>query len=312
MIQRFFYTLLAIATLLSGCKRPCQEVCETLPVFIKSNQHGLVLSNGKLQVEITPSIAGRISSVKYDQHELMIPTDYSLYKPWGTTLWPSPQSEWAWPPIKALDAELYKLSVDDDKIILTSVTDAKTGYQFVKTYGLHDDGFEINYRLYNHSTKTKKVAAMEVTRFLPEGELLFPRGKTEPSSGIFYPLVVNDHKTLLWYTFDAKKIRADHHKLMMDASEGWVAYRNQGYVLIKQFDDMPPNAILEGQGEVEIFSHVDRSFLELKIQSAAATLETGKYLEWKVIWHVKKLPEHLISGGSVDALADYVRTIVDN
>lgn len=313
MISRYlFCTLLAITTLLSGCKRPCQEVCETLPDFIKSNQQGLVLTNGKLEIEVTPSIAGRISSVKYDHHELMIPTNYSLYKPWGTTLWPSPQSEWAWPPIKSLDAEPYKLSVDGEKIVLTSVIDAKTGYQFIKTFGLHgEDGIEISYRLYNHSKKTKTVAAMEVSRFSPEGELLFPRGDTEPSSGIFYPLVVNEHKELLWYEFNAKKIRDDHHKLMMDAKEGWVAYRNRGHLLVKQFEDMPSNRILDGQGEVEIFAHINRSFLELKIQSAASTLKSGEYLDWSVVWHVKKLPENLTGSDNVDALADYVRTLVD-
>jgi len=313
MIQRYlFCTLLVMSTLLSGCKRPCQEVCETLPDFIKPNQHGLVLTNGKLQVEVTPSIAGRISSVKYDQHELMIPTNYSLYKPWGTTLWPSPQSEWAWPPIKSLDVEAYKLSVDDERIILTSDIDSRTGYQLIKTFGLHgEDGIEIGYRLYNHSPKTKKVAAMEVTRFLPEGELLFPRGDTEPSSGIFYPLIVSDYKELVWYTFDATKIRDDHHKLMTDAKEGWVAYRNRGHLLVKQFQDRPSESILEGQGEVEIFAHIDRSFLELKIQSAASTLKPGEYLDWSVVWHIKKLPENLTGSDRVDALADYVRTIVD-
>ncbi len=296
---------------LSGCKSPCQDVCDTLPDFVAPSREGLLLTNGKLQIEVTPSIAGRIASVKYDQHELMIPTNYSLYKPWGTTLWPSPQSEWAWPPIKPLDVAPYKLTVDGNKLVLTSDTDSRTGYQLIKTYSLHgDDGIQINYRLFNYSKKTKAVAAMEISRFSPEGEIIFPRGDTEPSSGIFYPLIVNEHKDLLWYTFDPKKIRDDHHKLMMDAKEGWVAYRNRGYLLVKQYDDMPPQAILDGQGEVEIFAHIDRSFLEIKIQSAAASLAPGQYLDWKVIWHVKKLPEDLSDEKSVDSLAGYIRSLL--
>jgi len=312
MIQRYlFCTLLAMLTVLTGCKRPCQDVCDSLPDFVKPSRQGLVITNGNLQVEVTPSIAARVSSVKLDQHELMIPTNYSLYKPWGTTLWPSPQSEWAWPPIKTLDAAPYVLSVDGDRIVLTSDVDSKTGYQLIKTFRLHgDDGIEIRYRLFNYSAKTKTVAPMEVSRFSPEGDVIFPRGDTEPSSGIFYPLVVHDHQKLLWYTFDAKKIRDDHHKLMMDGKEGWVAYRNKGYLLVKQFDDMPPQAIIDGEGEIEIFAHIDKSFLELKVQSAAATLAPGGYLDWKIVWHVKKLPEDLKNNQSVDALADYVRTLL--
>lgn len=303
-------TLLTTSMFLYGCKRPCQDVCDALPEYITATEQGLILTNGKLHVEVTPSIAGRIASVKYDQHELMIPTDYSPYRAWGTTLWPSPQAEWAWPPIKTLDVKPYTLSVQKDAIVLTSKQDTKTGYQVIKKYRLQGQGIEINYRLYNHSDKVKKVAAMEVTRFLPEGELLFPRGQSKTGNGIFYPLAVHEHKDLLWYTFDAKKIRDDHHKLMMDASEGWVAYRNQGYVLIKQFEDSPPEAILEGQGEVEIFVHNDRSFLELKIQSAAATLEPGKYLDWTVTWYVEKLPATLAHTQDIDSVAEHVRSVV--
>jgi len=80
---------------------------------------------------------------------------------------------------------------------------------------------------------------------------------------------------------------------MQDGKEGWFAYVDKGYLLVKQFSDNAPEAIAAGEREIEIFAHVEHIFIEMKQQGASVALAPGEYLEWKVIWHVKKLPDEL-------------------
>ncbi len=125
--------LLGLCVALMGCSKDNQDVSE-LPAFCKQEKGKLYLKQGALRMEIMPNVAGRVSSLKYDGHELLVPIhDSDKHTDWGTVLWSSPQAEWQWPPIDVLDSKPYKLSVKGDRVTLTSDTDPKTGYQFSKT-----------------------------------------------------------------------------------------------------------------------------------------------------------------------------------
>ena len=311
MSERYsLIVFLAISLALFGCGKSKQA--EQLPVFCKQDGSRLYLKQGKLRMEIMPKVAGRVSSLQYDGHELLVTdADQSAITDWGTVFWSSPQSEWNWPPIDTLDSKPYTLGAEDDRLVLTSEIDSKTGYQFTKTYiPTGDDRIAVTYRITNHSNHEKTVAPLEVTRLPPSGSLFYPRGDTDVISGIFYPLDVQAIGDLTWYDYDAKKIRTDHHKSMQDGKEGWVAYLDKGYLLVKEFADNPPSAIVAGEREIELFTHVEHIFIEMKQQGAAVVLAPGKYLEWTVIWHVKKLPDDLAKNPEPHALATYVRSLL--
>ena len=301
---------LAMSMALFGCGKS-QQV-EQLPIFCKQDGSHLYIKQGKLQMEIMPKIGARVSSLKYDGHELLVTiADIDKITDWGTVFWSSPQSEWSWPPIDTLDSKPYTLSTGDDRLVLTSGVDKKTGYQFTKTYmPSGDDRIAVTYRITNHSDHEKNVAPLEVTRLPPSGSLFYPRGDTDPISGIFYPLDVQNIDELTWYDYDAKKIRTDHHKVMQDGKEGWVAYTDKGYLLVKEFADNPPAAIATGEREIELFTHVEHIFIEMKQQGASVALAPGEHLEWTVIWHVKKLPDDLAKTPEPQALATYVRSLL--
>ncbi|HSC67230.1 MAG TPA: YidC/Oxa1 family insertase periplasmic-domain containing protein [Cellvibrio sp.] len=301
---------LAISVALFGCGKS-QQV-EQLPVFCKQDGAHLYIKQGKLQMEIMPKVGARVSSLKYDGHELLVAiSDLDKITDWGTVFWSSPQSEWNWPPVDTLDSKPYVLSSDNDRLVLTSGVDIKTGYQFTKTYmPSGDDRIAVTYRITNHSDHEKNVAPLEVTRLPPSGSLFYPSGDTDPISGIFYPLDVQRIDDLTWYEYDAKKIRTDHHKVMQDGKEGWVAYTDKGYLLVKEFTDNPPAAIAEGEREIELFTHVEHIFIEMKQQGASVALAPGEHLDWTVVWHVKKLPDDLASNSDPDVLADYVRSLL--
>lgn len=307
--------LLTTILVLSGCGKPSQEAVNILPAFAKQDGKRLLITHGNLQLEILPAYAGRISSLKCDNHEilLVLPDMNRRVKDWGTVLWSSPQEEWGWPPIDVLDNKPYTLTTTVDQVVLTSEPDKKTGYQFSKSYGLHgDNAFAITYRIYNRSKVEKKVAALEVTRLPPAGDVFFPHGELEPTSGIFYLLDVKRIDELTWYHYNPKKIHTDHHKIMLDGKEGWVAYTNKGYLFVKQFADLPPSEIAEGEREVEVFGHMDHTFIEMKTQGKIETLQPGEHVEWTIIWHAKKLPADLATSLEPHAMANYARDILDH
>ena len=93
----------------------------------------------------------------------------------------------------------------------------------------------------------------------------------------------------------------------MDGKEGWVAYRDKGYLVIKQFEDLPPDAVAMGEREIEIFAHVDHTFIEIKQQGAVESLAPGNFLTWTVVWRALKLPQELRGPVAPEELANFVR-----
>jgi hypothetical protein len=309
MMKRLSSWLLVISALmLVGCNDTCELPKAGLPPYAIQEGAALVIQQDQVRMEILPNVAGRVSSLKFDNQELAVQVQMDKPKDWGTVLWSSPQSEWGWPPIDILDSLPYRVDNLDDKLVLTSEVDKKTGYQFSKTYvPAGKNAIAVTYRIYNHSNHEKRVGALEVTRLPPAGEVIFPLGDTAPISGIFYPLNVKLEKGLCWFPYDAKKIRDDHHKIMLDGREGWVAYHNKDYLLVKEFNDLPPEVIAEGEREIEIFAHVDHTFIEIKQQSEAELLAPGESLTWTVVWHVFELPSELKTQSTPEQLANYVR-----
>lgn len=309
------YSLIALISLtllvMVGCGKGKEEM-QGLPHFCKQDGSRLLIKQGSMRLEIMPKIGGRISSLQYDGHELLVPiADIDKVTDWGTVLWSSPQSDWGWPPIDVLDNKPYRLSTEDDKVILTSEIDSRTGYQFTKTY--RPDGVDriaVTYRITNHSNERKNVAPLEVTRLPSSGSLFFPAGDGDISNGLFYPLDVQMIDGLTWFDYDRKKIRNDHHKMMQDGAEGWLAYIDKGHLLIKEFSDSPAGTNAKGEGEIEIFAHVEHIFIEMKQQASLVDLDPGQHKDWTVIWHVKKLPDELAANPTPLAIAAYVRSLL--
>lgn len=307
LIIIFFMAIVAMA----GCSKE-KETAADLPHFCTQDGNRLLITQGNVQLEIMPNVGGRISSLKYAGHELLVPiVDRDKITDWGTVLWSSPQTDWGWPPIDVLDNKPYRLITESDRVVLISDIDPVTGYQFTKTYRPDgDDRIVIEYRIANHSDERKTVAPLEVTRLRSSGSLFFPSGDSDVSNGLFYPLDVQQVDGLTWFEYDRKKIRTDHHKMMQDGKEGWLAYVDKGYLLVKEFSDSPVGSTAMGEGEIEIFAHVAHIFMEMKQQGRQVALAPGQHLNWTVVWHVKKLPDDLAKNPEPRGLATYVRRLL--
>lgn len=289
---------------------------ENCPDFIVQQGDDFIIKHGKLRMQLKPMIGGRVASLKYGEQEILLASDQSDSLLWGSVLWSSPQEDWDWPPVETLDSKPYKVSVGEDQLVFTSEIDSKTGYQFVKTYSVIPDSeaLRLGYRIYNHNNEPKSVAPWEVTRVPPMGTTIFPKGFTGFDASIFYPLPIEIVDGIVWFPYDRKKLEDDHHKLMTDSQEGWLAYTHRGYLFVKQFADVPVNLIAPGEGEIELYTntHMDKGYLELEQQGEITILQPGEYLEWEVIWHLKKLPADISADIGNPDLVAYIRKLVNS
>lgn len=314
--MKLFCQLIAIVTLgcmLSACDSRKNAINATeLPEFMTQKGAIYTITQGSTRLDINANVGGRISSLKVDGVELLLTADQAGNPVWGSTFWSSPQSEWSWPPIEALDTAPYAVSVSNDRIVLTSKTDPGTGYQFVKSYGINAEKkcISIIYSIYNKSNVEKNVAGWEVTRFRPTGMAFFPQGNTDSSSGIFYPLAVEHVGDFTWAEYRPKTLLQNHHKLMTDGKEGWVAYTNAGKILVKEFADVPVELIVAGEGEIELFANYEKTFWEIDQQGVLTKLAPGEHLDWEVRWHTRSLPESVPATLGSEQLVDYVRGVL--
>ena len=305
--------LLALSCILVACDNRNNSLgSNNLPAFVTQKGNVYTITQGQTRLDISANIAGRISSLKIDGVELLLTADKTKNLIWGSVFWSSPQSEWSWPPIEILDSAPYKVSIADDRIVFTSKIDPITGYQFIKSYGVNTErqSISILYSIYNHSTVEKNVAGWEVTRFGPAGMAFFPQGNTESTSGIFYPLAVEHVGDITWAKYDVTKLTRNHHKLMTDGKEGWIAYANAGRLLVKEFADVPVELIVSGEGEIELFANVEKTFWEIDQQGVMTRLAPGEHLEWEVLWHTRTLPASLPVNLGSDELVNYVRGVL--
>jgi len=306
--------LLLLSGLISACDSSHKNTVDSnnLPDFATKNGNKYLITQGQAQLEINASSAGRISSLKVNGQEMLLTQDKGANSMWGSVLWSSPQSEWSWPPIATLDSAAYKVTVDNNRLVFTSKTDPATGYQFVKSYGINTEKkcLSIIYSIYNHAAVEKNVAGWEVTRLPTSGTVFFPQGNTESSSGIFYALPVDRVDDITWATYENQKIFPNHQKLMTDGKEGWLAYANNGRLLVKEFADVPVELMVAGEGEIELFANVEKTYWEMDEQGVMTKLAPGEHLDWEVLWHARSLPADMKIANGNKELVDFVRGVL--
>lgn len=308
------FTIAATVALVSCSKsdtQPLDANLSALPKFITSQGDKFVIKRGNCTMTLSPASGGRIASLKYGDHEMLITEDQSRSTLWGSVLWSSPQTDWSWPPVEVLDIKPYHLSVNDNALVMTSDIDNKTGYQFEKHYSITgENAYSITYAIYNRSKKPKAVAPWELTRVPTRGTVLFPAGEKGLNSSIFYPMEVPRIDGIRWFHYQPQKIRDDHHKMMTDGKDGWLAYVDQHYLLVKKFPDVPVDLIAHNEGEVELFADANKTYLEIQQQGSMTMLQPGEHLEWTVIWYLEKLPASMSTEVGSTELVSYIRDLV--
>lgn len=234
------------------------------------------------------SFGGRIISFRMDQKEMLAGQE-AHGDNFGSTLWPSPQSIWGWPPPAVLDSDIYSVFIENNAIVMTSNKDEKLGYQFIKRYKAlpEKNAVEIIYSIQNISNENKSVATWEISRFYKGGIAFYPAGEGLPS-GHFKEMDMTEKKGIVW--FESKKKTYDKDlKSMQDGHEGWLAFAQDGYLYIKQFPEVGIKEAAPGEGEIEIYINPTFNYIELEAQSKYVSLLPGESFDWRVVWYITKI-----------------------
>jgi hypothetical protein len=266
-----------------------------------------------LYFETDANNAGRISAFSLDGKNILSTKEVNATN-WGTSLWPSPQSAWGWPPSKELDVKPYKINAfNEGKLLeLESEKDSLLGFIFKKHYMVQEDtSVLVTYTIVNGSDKKQSVAPWEISRVAPGGLTLYPTGKGKKQNLLSKLMVDKDGIT--WFDYDSSKMNfkpSDVPKLMHDGAEGWMAQVSGDLVLIKQFADVSVEKTAPEEGEIEFYANPDKSYIEIEQQGEYTELEPGKQLQWVVKWYLRKLPANAKAEVGNKELVSFIRATV--
>jgi hypothetical protein len=275
--------------------------------------HLYTISLGNQVLEIDPSKGGRINSLKIDGADFLTDSTVNNLN-WGSTLWFSPQSNWKWPPSPQIDSMAYTVQAKEDKLILQSQLDPKTGMDVLKVFSGNSRtrSYTLKYTITNRSDKAQKVAPWEVTRVKTGGLAFFPFGDGDRRGGLIPFTTETDGISWFQYREDKLPLKGDR-QLYSDGKEGWLAEINDGVILIKKFDDIPFYKNAPAEGEIEWYASPvvpGKSYVEIEHQGAYQELQPGQSLTWEVEWFLRKLPPSLKPEAGNATLAEYARKIV--
>ena len=290
------------------------SVDSTSAKMLSEKANGLFsLAFNGLYFEVDASNAGRISAFSMDGKNSLSGKEVNATN-WGTSLWPSPQSAWGWPPSKELDVKAYKVGArTENSIELISEKDSLLGFVFKKNYAarVEDTSVLVTYTIVNGSDKKQSVAPWEISRVAPGGLTLYPTGKGKKQN-LLAKLMV-DKEGITWFDYDSTTMnfKSDEvPKLMHDGAEGWLAQVTGGYVLIKTFTDVSIEKTAPGEGEIEFYANPDKSYIEIEQQGEYTSLEPGKELQWQVKWYLRKLPAGIKAEVGSKELAAFIRATI--
>ena len=206
----------------------------------------------------------------------------------GSTFWTSPQKEWNWPPVPEFDKQAYTVEEKDGHLIMTSPVSNRLGFRIRKAFATDekDGAFVITYSIINESNDTRKVAPWEITRVTNDGGVIF---FDAPLEGIT-PANLMDFKAehgAVWYKTD---VTNENRKINADG-KGWLAYANNGLLLVKKFDDLKLGDPAPNEAEVQVYVNRGKTYIELESQGAYTTLQPKEELNWTVRWYLKPIKE---------------------
>ena len=271
MKQYLTISLLAVAL---GCTTASASVLQQNT----DNDNMYELKVGDLTMTIDAAKGAKILSFKHKDAEVINQSRWP--ESFGSTFWTSPQKEWNWPPVQELDKGTYTVEKADGKLIMTSPVSQKLNYRVRKEFAVDekDQAIVVTYAIINESDETRQVAPWEITRVPNDGIIFFDAPLDEITPAGLLPLKA-EHGAV-WYTVDEanenRKINAD--------GKGWLAYADNGLLLVKRFEDLKPSQPAPDEAEIQVYVNRGKSYIEIESQGAYTTLKPKEELTWTVRW----------------------------
>lgn len=238
----------------------------------------LTLTSGNLTLQVDPSCGGRVVQLSYAGTPLLVGPDVNPTN-FGATYWTSPQADWGWPPVRAVDEEPYEVrAVGPTTIHLRSgrVELGQRRFHIDKEFSVFREGcIDVAYGIENVGTTPFSMASWEISRVGPGGLTFFPTGELELSP-------ISPHGEMSLEKHGAMSVY-DHErfalgrslKLHADGRDGFLAHLAREHLLLKLFRDSPASAQAPGEGEIELFANEDGRYVEVEVQGPYVELAPG-------------------------------------
>jgi len=272
-----------------------------------------VLELGEVSLEVDPRVGGRITAFSLRGRNVLTTASVDPNN-WGSTLWPSPQQVWGWPPPPELDSAAYTARVEGDTLVLVGPSSSGIGLSLTKRFRAHAaaGAIAMEFTLHNTGASAASWAPWQVTRVGPNGLTFFPTGS---KTGVKTELAVQQALGITWYQHDPAAIGvAGGQKYIADGAEGWLAHVSDGLLFLKAFADVPPAQQHAQEGEIEIYANMAatpaQAYVEVEAQGALVPLAPGAELTWAVTWFLRELPAGVSATAGNPDLAAFARSLL--
>ena len=223
---------------------------------------------------------GKILSFKHGDQEVI--SQMRFPNAYGSTFWTSPQVEWNWPPVREYDSMSYTADVHNGTLILTGHASERFGYRIRKTFtpDPKDGAIVVSYTIINEGDAEKKVAPWEITRVPNGGFVLFDAHPKDVTPADL--MQVSSSNGVARIDIDV----ANENRKVNSDGKGWLAFCDNGLVLLKRFKNLKPSEPAPGEAEIQVYINGRKTFVELESQGPYTTLKPGGFLHWSVRWYL--------------------------
>lgn len=256
----------------------------------------LNLNAGSTTLSVLPNLGARIVGFALEGQNVLLEAaavaGTENANNFGTTFWPSPQAAWGWPPIPALDNQLFKSRFVEGRLVLESDTGTLldgTRLELTKIIAPMPErsAFEITYVMTNRGERPIQLAGWQIARVKAGGLSFFRLGDGGVSDD---KLATITRGGVQWYLYDRAVVVAQGQKTFADAT-GWLAHLDGDLLFVQGFPDVAPGAAAPGESEVELYADPSHTYVELEPQSRLVTMSPGQSSEpWTVRWYLQRLP----------------------
>jgi hypothetical protein len=190
--------------------------------------------------------------------------------------------------VSEFDKQPYTVEERDGRLIMTSEPSARLKYRVRKEFStdVKDKAIVVTYSIINESDEVRQVAPWEITRVPNDGGIIF---FDAPVDGITPAdlMAFTEANGAVWYKTDEananRKINAD--------GKGWLAFFNNGLLLLKKFEDLEPSQPAPDEAEIQVYVNRGKTYIELESQGAYTTLQPHGELQWTVRWYLVPVKE---------------------
>jgi hypothetical protein len=260
----------------------------------------------RLAVEVDPVDGARIIEFSLEGRNALV-TIAESPDAHGSSIWPSPQSDWSWPPPPELDRLPWQVVETREALVLESAIASALGLKVRQRISPEEGSksVRIDYQFVNVGTQSRKLAPWQNSRVRPGGTTFYPAERPTYQYAE-NTLTLVPEQGVSWFQHRPQGSK-DSLKSYADGREGWVAHLDGRLLFIKQFADVPLVRQAPKEGEVVLYVDGRGRFVEVEQQGAYDEIPPGSARTWSVRWYLRWVPENVTTNPGSKALVSFVR-----